>query len=47
MSKDKKTGRIKQLAERYATPLQVVGFELEALSSRVDAHLKSMGFVWR
>ena len=43
MSKDKKTGRIEQLAERYATPLPIVGIELEALSNRVDAHLKKMG----
>ena len=47
MNKDKKTGRIKQLAERCATPLPIVGIQLEALSDRVDAHLKQMGFVWR
>ena len=47
MSKDKKTGRIEQVAERYATLLQVVGIQLEALSDRVDTHLKKMGFVWR
>lgn len=40
------TGRIKQLAERYATPIpQLVG-EVEALAGRVDSHLKKMGFVW-
>jgi type I restriction enzyme M protein len=37
------TGRIKQLAERYAAPLPQLLDELEALSSCVDEHLKSMG----
>lgn len=40
------TGRIKQLAERYATPLPKLTEELEILASRVDEHLKKMGFVW-
>ena len=40
------TGRIRQLAERYATPLPSVGDEVEVLASRVDEHLKAMGFVW-
>jgi type I restriction enzyme M protein len=40
------TGRIKQLAERYATPLPKLIGELEILASRVDEHLKKMGFVW-
>ena len=40
------TGRIRQLAERYETPLpQLVGNVAE-LSSRVDEHLKRMGAVW-
>ena len=37
------TGRIKQLAERYAAPLPQLLEELEALSARVDGHIKSMG----
>ena len=41
------TGRIKQLAERYATPLPALGGELEMLATRVDEHLKKMGFVWK
>jgi len=41
------TGRIKQLAERYATPLPKLAGELETLAARVDEHLKKMGFVWR
>ncbi len=41
------TGRIKELAERYATPLPRVSEEVEVLSGKVDAHLKKMGFVWQ
>ncbi len=40
------TGRIKQLAERYTVPLPQLVDELEILASRVDGHLKNMGFVW-
>jgi type I restriction enzyme M protein len=40
------TARIKQLAERYATPLPLLTQEVNALSEKVDAHLKKMGFVW-
>lgn len=40
------TGRIRQLAERYATPLPALGEEVEVLVGRVDGHLKAMGFVW-
>ncbi len=40
------TGRIRQLAERYATPLPKLVDEVEALSARVDEHLKQMGLVW-
>lgn len=38
------TGRIRQLAERYATPLPALNTELEALADRVNAHLAKMGF---
>lgn len=38
------TGRIRQLAERYATPLPQLTEEVEALAARVDEHLKKMGF---
>jgi hypothetical protein len=41
------TGRIMQLAERYATPIPRLSAELEALSARVNGHLKKMGFVWK
>lgn len=41
------TGRIRQLAERYATPLPKLVDEVAALSTRVDGHLKKMGAVWK
>ncbi len=40
------TGRIKELAERYATPLPRLSEEVEILTGKVDAHLQKMGFVW-
>jgi type I restriction enzyme M protein len=40
-------GRIRQLAERYATPLPQLTDEVAALAARVDEHLKKMGAVWR
>ena len=40
------TGRIRQLAERYATPLPQLTEEVAALAARVDEHLKKMGAVW-
>jgi type I restriction enzyme M protein len=41
------TGRIKQLAERYTTPLPALTEEVETLSNRVDGHLRKMGFEWK
>ncbi|WP_130472884.1 hypothetical protein [Candidatus Magnetaquicoccus inordinatus] len=41
------TGRIRQLTERYATPLPQLAGEVESLSARVDEHLAKMGFVWK
>ena len=40
------TGRIRQLAERYATPLPKLTGEVETLAARVDEHLRKMGAVW-
>ncbi len=40
------TGRVKLLADRYATPLSKLSEEVESLSHRVDKHLKLMGLVW-
>lgn len=37
-------GRVKVLAERYATPLSKLAQDLEGLSDKVAAHLKRMGF---
>jgi type I restriction enzyme M protein len=37
------TGRIHQLAERYAMPLPELTDEVTGLASRVDGHLKKMG----
>jgi type I restriction enzyme M protein len=40
------TGRIKELMERYETPLPEIDNELAALEAKVNAHLNKMGFVW-
>jgi type I restriction enzyme M protein len=40
-------GRIRQLAERYATPLPQFVDEVETLAANVDKHLKKMGFSWK
>ncbi len=41
------TGRIRELAERYATPLPKLTEEVETLAARVDEHLKKMGASWK
>jgi type I restriction enzyme M protein len=38
------TGRIRELAERYATPLPQLTDGVAKLAARVDEHLKKMGF---
>lgn len=40
------TQRIKELAERYETPLPKQSTEVDVLEERVNAHLQKMGFVW-
>jgi type I restriction enzyme M protein len=40
------TGRVRQLAERYAVPLPQLTDRVVELSTRVDEHLKKMGAVW-
>jgi type I restriction enzyme M protein len=40
------TQRVKQLADRYGTPLPALAVEVDALSARVDAQLKKMGLSW-
>ena len=39
------TGRIRQLAERYETPLPALEDNVKTLSARVEAHLQMMGFI--
>jgi len=39
--------RIRELAERYDTPLPKLEDEVVALSAKVEAHLKKMGAVWK
>jgi type I restriction enzyme M protein len=41
------TGRIRQLAERYAAPLPQLSDDVAGLTARVDRHLKKMGAVWK
>ena len=38
------TSRIRQLAERYATPLPELTTQVEALAAKVAGHLKKMGY---
>ena len=40
------TGRIRELAERYASPLPQLTAEVESLTARVEEHLKQMGATW-
>jgi type I restriction enzyme M protein len=40
------TGRIRELAERYATPLPKLTDEVKTLTARVEEHLNKMGAVW-
>ena len=40
------TGRVRQLAERYAAPLPKLVEEVEELAARVEEHLRKMGAVW-
>ncbi len=40
------TQRIKELADRYETPLPVQLEEVKAFGKKVNAHLAKMGFVW-
>lgn len=40
------TGRIRELAERYESPLKQIVNEVATLSAKVDEHLKKMGVVW-
>ncbi len=41
------TTRVKELAERYETPLPELTLELKELEKKVSKHLERMGFVWK
>ena len=41
------TTRVRDLAERYASPLPVLSQGVEELTNRVAAHLKKMGASWK
>jgi len=41
------TGRIKELAECYETPLPKQTKEVTILEEKVNEHLAKMGFVWK
>lgn len=41
------SSRIKELAERYESPLPMIDKEVEELECKVNAHLEKMGFVWK
>jgi len=41
------TQRVKELAERYATPLPELADEVETLGAKVDEDLERMGFAWK
>lgn len=40
------TGRVRELAERYDTPLPKIEESLETLNAKVQAHLVNMGAAW-
>jgi len=41
------TARIKELAERYETPLPQLSEQVDELTARVENHLKQMGVTWK
>ncbi len=40
------TRRVKELAERYGTPMPEIEIEVSELEAKVDSHLERMGFSW-
>jgi type I restriction enzyme M protein len=40
------TGRVKELAERYETPMPKMLIRVAELEAKVDRHLEKMGFAW-
>ena len=41
------TGRVRELAERYAKPLPQLTDEVATLAARVEEHLEQMGASWK
>jgi type I restriction enzyme M protein len=41
------TSRVTELTLRYAVPMPAIAKTVEDLSSKVETHLKKMGFVWK
>jgi type I restriction enzyme M protein len=41
------TQRVKELAERYETPLSEMTNRVAELEAKVDGHLEKMGFAWK
>jgi type I restriction enzyme M protein len=41
------TGRIRELAERYATPLPQLTDDVATMAARVEEHLRKMGALWK
>jgi REP element-mobilizing transposase RayT len=41
------TQRVKELAERYETPLPKIGGRVAELETKVNHHLERMGFIWK
>jgi len=40
------TGRIRELADRYSTPLPLLSKDVQTLATHVDEHLRMMGATW-
>jgi type I restriction enzyme M protein len=41
------TQRVRELAQRYDTPLPRMACRVAELEARVNRHLEAMGFAWR
>jgi type I restriction enzyme M protein len=41
------TQRVKELAERYETPLPKMASRVAELEAKVNRHLEKMGFAWK
>lgn len=40
------TQRVKELADRYETPMPQMASRVAELEAKVNQHLEKMGFVW-